>query len=388
MSPSSLASAGAANPWRALVPIYVACLAFGIQVGTSMPLVPLALERQGVDKLLIGIVGAAWGVGMIATTPFVPALAARFGAVPLICGSAVVSAALSVAFAFTHSVPLWFGLTLLQGVVGGIPWVVSEIWINLVIDEKRRGRAMAAYAALIAVGMAIGPLVLQFVGLYGPRPFLVVAALMLVVILPLLPAWKSAPPIHLVKDSGMWRVVRAAPVAMLAAFSCGLGEQVAFSFLPIFAIEANVPAETGALWLSAFVIGNIVLQWPIGWAADELDRRIVLAICALVSAALVASIAFIDPQSNAILVVLVLWGGISFGIYTVGLALLGQRFSGGDIARANAAFTIVYTVAGLVGRPIAGGAMDVMGRSGMTSTVMLFYVIAGVAALLALRRRD
>ena len=32
--------------------------------------------------------------------------------------------------------------------------------------------------------------------------------------------------------------------------------------------------------------------------------------------------------------------------------------------------------------------MDVMGRSGMTSTVMLFYVIAGVAALLALRRRD
>ena len=71
----------------------------------------------------------------------------------------------------------------------------------------------------------------------------------------------------------------------------------------------------------------------------------------------------------------------------MGLALLGQRFSGGDIARANAAFTIVYTVAGLVGRPIAGGAMDVMGRSGMTSTVMLFYVLAGVAALLALRRR-
>ena len=207
-------------------------------------------------------------------------------------------------------------------------------------------------------------------------------------LLPLLPAWKSAPPIHLVKDGGILRVVRAAPVAMLAAFACGLGEQVAFSFLPIFAVEAKVPAETGALWLSAFVIGNIVLQWPIGWAADELDRRIVLAVCALVSAALVASIAFIDPQSNAILVVLVLWGGISFGIYTVGLALLGQRFSGGDIARANAAFTIVYTVAGLVGRPIAGGAMDVMGRSGMTSTVMLFYVIAGVAALLALRRRD
>ncbi len=387
MSPTSTASAGAASPWRALLPIYLACLAFGIQVGTSMPLVPLALERQGVDKFMIGIVGAAWGVGMIATTPFVPALVARLGAVPLICGSAVISAALSAAFAFTDGVPLWFALTFLQGVVGGVPWVVSEIWINLVVDEKRRGRAMAVYATLIAVGMALGPLILQFVGLYGPRPFLVAAGTMLVVILPLLPAWKSAPPVTLVENSGLWRVIRAAPVAMLAAFACGLGEQVAFSFLPIFAVGANVSAETGALWLSAFVIGNIVLQWPIGWAADELDRRSVLAVCALASAALVASIGFIDPQSYGILGVLVLWGGISFGIYTVGLALLGQHFSGGDIARANAAFTIMYTVAGLVGRPIAGGAMDVMGRFGMTFTLVFFYALAGVVALLAMRRR-
>ena len=268
-----------------------------------------------------------------------------------------------------------------------MPWVVSEIWINLVVDEKRRGRAMAVYATLIAVGMALGPLILQFVGLYGSRPFLVAAGIMLVVILPLLPAWKSAPPVTLVENSGLWHVVRAAPVAMLAAFACGLGEQVAFSFLPIFAVGANVSAETGALWLSAFVIGNIVLQWPIGWAADELDRRSVLAVCALTSAALVASIGFIDPQSHGILGVLVLWGGISFGIYTVGLAMLGQHFSGGDIARANAAFTIMYTVAGLVGRPIAGGAMDVMGRSGMTFTLMFFYALAGAAALLAMRRR-
>ena len=31
-----------------------------------MPLVPLALERMGHDKLTIGIVAAAWGVGMLA----------------------------------------------------------------------------------------------------------------------------------------------------------------------------------------------------------------------------------------------------------------------------------------------------------------------------------
>jgi MFS family permease len=383
VSPNS-GAATASGPWRSLSPVFLACLAFGVQAGAS---VPLALAQRGVDNLVIGLIGASWGVGMIATASYIPALAARFGAVPLMCASAVIGAAISVAFAFTDSVPLWFALTTLHGAVGGVPWVVSEIWINVVVDEKRRGRVVAVYSTLIAVGLAIGPLVLQVVGVYGPVPFLVCAAIMLAVTVPLLPAWKSAPPIAPVEGSGTLIVVLAAPVAFLAVLASGLGEQAAFSFLPIFAVEAGVSAETGALWLSAFVIGNLALQWPIGWAADHLDRRAVLAACALASAALVASVTALDPRGLGILGVLVLWGGISFGIYTVGLALLGQRFRGGDIARANAAFTIVYTVGGLVGRPIAGGAMDAIGRSGLTLTLAFFYALAGVAALLAFHRR-
>ena len=47
-----------------------------------------------------------------------------------------------------------------------------------------------------------------------------------------------------------------------------------------------------------------------------------------------------------------LWGGISFAIYPVGLALLGQHFHGGDIARANTAFSMLYILGGLIGRPL------------------------------------
>ena len=82
-------------------------------------------------------------------------------------------------------------------------------------------------------------------------------------------------------------VVVVAPLALLTAFACGLGEQVAFSFLPVYAVGAGVSAETGTLWLSAFVIGNVVLQWPIGWLADHADRRLVLAGCTLASTLLV-----------------------------------------------------------------------------------------------------
>ncbi|MFI5001597.1 MAG: MFS transporter [Reyranellales bacterium] len=371
---------------RTLLPVFLACAAIGLQAGVAIPLVPLALERQGVDKLTIGVISAAWGIGMLAFGTRIPQMAARFGAVPLIVASVVAGSAISVAYTVTSSPAAWFVLSLLHGFVGGVPWVVSEIWMNVVVEESRRGRVMGFYATLVALGMALGPLVLQVVGVYGPVPFLTCAGLALLVALPLLPYWKSAPQIEHPAGSGFAIVVVAAPLAMFAAFACGLGEQVAFSFLPVYAVGAGVSAQTGALWLSAFVMGNVVLQWPIGWMADHFDRRAVLAGCTLASAVLVGLLPAVPAHSPAVIGVVLLWGGISFAIYPVGLALLGRRFQGGDIARANTAFSMLYILGGLIGRPLTGAAMDAVGDPGLGWTLALFYSAATVAALLALRR--
>ena len=386
MSPISPAQR-ATGPWRSLLPVFAACAAIGLQAGVALPLVPLALERQGHDKLTIGVVAAAWAIGMLATASHIPRLAARFGAVPFIIAAVVAGSALTVAYTLTESVIAWFVLTLLHGAVGGVPWVVSEIWMNVVVEETRRGRVMGVYAMLVALGLAMGPLVLQVVGVYGPAPFLTCAALALLVALPLLPYWKTAPLIEHASDSGYRTVVVAAPLAMLAGFACGLGEQVAFSFLPVYAVGAGVSAQTGALWLSAFVIGNVILQWPIGWMADHFDRRAVLAGCTLAAAILVFVLPGVSAQSAMIIGVIMLWGGLSFAIYPVGLALLGQHFVGGDIARANTAFSMLYILGGLIGRPLAGAAMDAVGDPGLGWTLALSYSIAGIAALLAFHRR-
>jgi MFS family permease len=385
VSPSS---AVAANPWRSLLPVFAACAAIGLQAGAAMPLVPLALEQQGYDRLTIGVVAAAWALGMLAFGVRIPHLAARLGAVPAIVGSVVVGSLITVSYTIVSGPVAWFVLSFLHGVVGGVPWVVTEIWMNVVVEENRRGRVMGVYAMLVAGGLALGPLVLQVVGVYGPVPFFACAGLALLVAVPLLPYWRTAPTIEHHAESGFVKVVALAPLALFAAFACGLGEQVAFSFLPVYAVGAGVPAETGALWLSIFVIGNIILQWPVGWMADHFDRRAVLAGCTLASAALVVVLSMVPATSPAVYAVVLLWGGISFAIYPVGLALLGQRFAGGDIARANTAFSMLYIFGGLVGRPAAGAAMDVFGDPGLGGTLALFYAAAAIAALLALRRRD
>ncbi|HEY6980913.1 MFS transporter [Reyranella sp.] len=380
MSPNSVASR------QPLLPILAACGAAGLLAGTSWPLVPLALERQGFDKLVIGGIAAAWGIGMLLTAPRIPHLAVRLGTVPLIVGAVVVGAAVSVAYTLTSNPIVWFALNLAHGAVDGVPWVLSEIWINIVVEERRRGRAMAIYAILIAAGMALGPFVLQVVGVYGPWPFLTCALIALLIAVPLLPYWKAAPAIAPQAGSGFVAVVLAAPLAMLAAFSSGVGEQVAFSFLPVYAVGAGVAPKTGALWLSAFVVGNLVLQWPVGWLADRVDRRAVLAGATIASAGLVLLLPVVPAHSPAVLAIVLVWGGISFGIYPLGLALLGQRFRNGDIARANTIFSMLYIGGGLIGQPLTGAAMDLLGDSGLGWTLAFFYAAAGIGALAALRR--
>jgi len=299
----------------------------------------------------------------------------------------IVGAVINCTYTVTSGPVAWAALNVLHGAIGGVPWVVSEIWMNVVVEEKRRGRVMAIYAMLVALGLALGPFVLQVVGVYGPKPFLTCAALALLVAVPLLPYWKTAPRIEHTADSNYMSVVVSAPLAMLAGFACGLGEQVAFSFLPVYAVGAGVSPETAALWLSAFVMGNVVLQWPIGWLADHADRRLVLAGCTLASALLVIGLSLIPAQWAGTIGVVALWGGVSFAIYPVGLALLGQRFRGGDIARANTAFSLIYVLGGFLGRPLTGAAMDTVGDPGLGWTLAVFYGAATLAALLAMRRR-
>ncbi|HZQ01745.1 MAG TPA: MFS transporter [Reyranella sp.] len=385
MSPSS---ASVARPRATLLPVFAACAAIGLQAGVNIPLVPLALEQQGHDRLTIGVMSALWAVGMLSFGTRIPKLAARFGAVPAIVGAVVIGALINVTFTLTSGLIAWAILNFLHGVIGGVPWVVSEIWMNVVVEENRRGRVMGIYAAMVALGIALGPAVLLVVGVYGPVPFLTGAALSLLVAAPLLPYWRTAPRIRVDEAGGFLAVVALAPLAMFGAFACGLGEQVAFSFLPVYAVGAGVSAETGSLWLSAFVMGNVVLQWPIGWAADHADRRLVMAGCTLASTLLVIALSLMPAQWIGTVGVIALWGGVSFSIYPVTLALLGQRFKGGDIARANTAFSMIYIVGGLVGRPLTGGAMDLLGDSGLGWTLAVFYGAATLAAVLAMRQRS
>ena len=70
---------------------------------------------------------------------------------------------------------------------------------------------------------------------------------------------------------------------------------------------------------------------------------------------------------------LFVWGGVVAALYTIGLAHLGSRLSGSDLASANAAFVLCYGVGMVLGPQAIGIGMDVLGKDGFGWTLALFF---------------
>ena len=63
-----------------------------------------------------------------------------------------------------------------------------------------------------------------------------------------------------------------------------------------------------------------------------------------------------------------MWGGFGFGLYTMALALLGERYALAELAVANAAFVMIYEMGSFAGPILAGAATRAAGSTGMVWT--------------------
>ena len=70
---------------------------------------------------------------------------------------------------------------------------------------------------------------------------------------------------------------------------------------------------------------------------------------------------------------LLFWGGLVSGMYTVGLTHLGSRLKGADLVAATAAFIFCYAIGTIAGPQAVGISMDVAGTDGFAWSLAVFF---------------
>lgn len=367
---------------RSLGAVIASAFAASLTFSVCMPLLALILERRGTPDIIIGLNTAASPAGLLIFTVLMPRIVARLGTMRALYLGFILMIFSIVLFPVLDNVWFWFPLRFLMGIGIAIHWVVSETWINTLVDNRIRGRVMGIYVTALSAGSLVGILTLYLVGSEGTDPFFIIAAVMAMGVMPLVLARDLAPGIAVHESFGLLAAMRRAPTVMSAALTDGFVMGALFAFFLIYAQRMGFDEENALIMFIVLSVGNATLQYLVGMLADRFNKRALLIVFALLVAGGTLLLPFAMSNPMLLWPTLFLWGGIMGGIYTCGIALIGERFRRDELAAANASFIFTYEFGHLLGPTVAGIAMAIWDPHGLIVVAvgagLLFALVASI----------
>lgn len=378
--------------WPSLIAAISAISAVGIAIGLGLPLLSIILEKRGISSTLIGLNAAMAGVASMAAAPITTKIAHDYGVARTMMFAVLVAAVSAIGFFYADAFWMWFPLRFTFHGATTTLFILSEFWINEAAPPRRRGLVLGIYATVLAIGFATGPLLFSALGSDGILPFLVGAAIIMLAIIPIYIARHESPVLDTKPDRHFFHYIFLVPTATAAVFAFGAVSAGGLSLFPIYAIRSALTEQQAALLLTVMGIGNMAFQIPLGLYSDKLkDRRPLLTAMAVLGVAGSLALPFLIENWIMMAVVLFFWGGCVSGLYTVGLAHLGSRLSGADLAAANAAFIFCYAVGTVAGPQGIGAAIDIAGNDGFAWALagfFGFYVLVSICRMLFRSKRS
>jgi MFS family permease len=368
--------------WGTYFAVLSSVLSVGLALGVSMPLVSLRLETWGYGAFAIGVMAAMPAIGVLLGASLASRLASILGTANLmrLC---LWGGSISVGLlALLPNYWIWLALRLMLGVILTMVFILGESWINQLVTENLRGKLVALYGSCYALSQLGGPLLLGVIGTGHDYGFWV--GTVLLATSPLLLLGRSGAPsaeashVSLGDLAGFCRQLPAIAwaIALFAAF-----EAMILTLLPVYCLQQGFTAEIALAMVSTVVVGDALLQLPIGALADKISRRRLFSGCAV--ALMVSSLAIpLLVDTIAIWPLWVVFGASAGGLFTLSLILIGERYRDDALVRANAHVAQLWGIGCLLG-PLAAGA----GSQWISGQALPLLMAAGALGLVILSQR-
>ena len=266
----------------------------------------------------------------------------------------------------------------IMGILAGINWMTMDTWVNVVSDNKTRGKAIGFYNSAITTGFAIGPLLVGLFGAQGLFPIIIAITLMVIrsPVIIIIKQHIQSVRIPKIKTKLNFSFIKIAPFIFLAIFVGGVNDSTFGALFPAYMInEYFSDKQIGYLLFFGLFFG-VISQPFIGALTDKINKRnfiFVLLIVHLIWPILLHNYTF----SLALLwISVLLWGIASISLYTVTLAYLGERINIAELSIATSVFIIVYEFGEFLGPAIIGLAMDYKGNNGFIYSLIIFTFIS------------
>ena len=378
------------RPRRVLAAVSAALFVDALLYGAVVPILPLYARELGVSAAAIGVLFAAYAVGLLVATPVLAAVADRFGRRrPLLAGSFGLTAA-TLLFAAAGSYPLLVAARFLQGAAAAAVWTAGVALVAATVPPRRLGAAMGVAMASMSAGLILGPaaggLLAEAAGPHAPFLAAAVAAALsgvvqlVVAVEPPGPRRRPTPV----------RVLLADPTLRRTLATVGVAAATLSMLEPLLPLDLADRLGAGAagigLAFGAATLAHGLASPGVGALADRLPRARLVA-AGLVGMGAVLPLLALTGSVVATGAVLVAFAVAYTAVVVPGLAQLGrvaERHGGSAQATVFGAFNVAYAL-GMVAGPLAGGAATTAGSLHVTLAGAAVLLVAGGLFLLRTR---
>jgi MFS family permease len=351
-----------------------------LQIGNGLLqiLLPLRMEQEGIAISGIGLVAAAYGLGFAAGCVFAPFIVRRVGHIRAYACLAAIAAVVAIGFTQVSSLTGWLVLRALSGIALAGLFTVIDGWVSARATMGNRGRIVSLYMICTKIALILSPLAVGFGSISGDGLFLFIAALMCLSLIPVSATVSEEPRAPSSVRPIIPLLFRKAPSAVVGAFAVGLMNSTVIAIAPVYGVRVGLDASQAALLFLALQAGSLLLQWPVGWLSDMVDRRKVIAGVSFATALVCGFILWATAQQDARLLILAfgLWGGMALCVYAVCVAHACDLVEPGLIVPTISSLLVCWAVGGMIGPVPATILMGWIGPEG------LFYYAGSIALLL------
>ena len=380
---------------RCMIALVAALAVVSITSSLNWPILSEALRNQGYSETMIGINAAAQFAGIIVVALAAPRIIPALGFFKAIALGMIVLAVTLIALPAFRSFETWLVIRFLLGMGNSLLFTTGDTWMNLIVNDRVRGRWMGIYVTVGMAGWAVGPVLGAYLDPDTYWPFVCGLLAIVVAAAFLLPTRKLDVRLSASKQGvalGLAAVFFAAPTVLLASAMFGVVEGAMQSFAHLYTMDV-LGAQFRQIGYAVIWVGSIAavfFQYPIGWLADTVNRSWLLITCVLALMVSIFLFPFLieggrhswwQPQALALWAVVSVWGGSMGGIFTVGITLLGERFRDVELVSANAVFSVLFGVGGLLGPFLTGTAMSAIGPAGFPLSLLAAVVVYALFAL-------
>ena len=368
--------------------LFLSILLLQLSSGGVGPIDVLSGTVLGFSRQEIGMLGSAHFLGFFIGCWWSPRLMGSVGHSRAFAAFTAMGAIGLMAHMLVVDAYAWAIMRVASGLCVAGCYTVIEAWLQAKVTNETRGRTMGIYRVVDMSGSLCAQMI---VGILAPASYVSYNLLAIgccAALLPLTlttvkpPETPSSP--RLRPRLAFDRSPLAAAGVVVAALSSASFRMVG----PIYGQEVGLSAGQIAWFLSAFVLGGALAQFPVGWLADKYDRRWVLiwlSVAAILSC--VVTMMSSGLGTKGIMLSAGLFGFTTFPIFSVAAAHAHDFANNDERVELSAALMFWFATGAIFAPYIASVLIEGYGPAALFAMISVGHALLVVFGIVRMRAR-